>query len=132
MGVFDCLICRAAQLQQDIETWQYRNKVGPMPYDELMELSQRAQFRFAKYNQSVIRRRINMHKATSRLGQIKAINSAILEDAPETLADYRSEVHAAKFHSLPLCIATKARLDHNSAMKRLALPKIEQILTDFA
>ena len=101
-----------------------------MSFDELMELSQKAQFRFAKYNQTVMRRRINMHKAASRLGQVKAINSTILEDAPETLDDYRSEVHAAKFHSLPLCIATKARVDHNATMKRMALPKIQQILSD--
>lgn len=102
-----------------------------MSFDELMEVFQKAQFMFARYNQSVMRRRINMHKAASRLGQVKAINSTILEDAPDTLADYRSEVHAAKFHSLPLCIATKARMDHNAAMKRLALPKIQQILSDF-
>ena len=70
---------RASQLQQDIETWQYRNKVTISSLDEMMELSQRAQIRFARYNQSVMRRRINMHRMTSRLGQA-SINSVHIEN----------------------------------------------------
>jgi len=123
---------RAAELQQEIETWQYRNKIrSGLSFEELMELSQRAQFGFARYNQSVMRRRINMHKTLSKMAQVKAINATLLEDAPQKLDEYNSQVHASKFHSLPLCIATKARMDHNAALKRLALPRIMQILADF-
>ena len=66
----------------------------------------------------------------TQIFQVKAITDTLTEDAPATLDDYRPEVHASKFYSLPLYIATKARVDHNEALKRLAQPKINQILED--
>ena len=121
---------RAAHLQYDVETWQYRNKVQTLNHDELMKLSQNAQFKFARYNQSVMRRRIAMHKTKATIGKTQAITSLLLEDAP-SLETYDSSVDHAKFHALPLHIATKARLEHNNAMMRLNQPRIRKILSDF-
>ena len=119
---------RATSLQYDIEAWQFRNKVPSLKQEQLMELHQRAQFKFAKYQQSVVRKRINLHRIKSTLGQTKAIIS-LLEDKP-SLDDYDLKIHAAKFHSLPLTIATKARIEHNRSMERLKQSRIRKILDD--
>ncbi len=38
---------------------------------------------------------------------------------------------ALRFHSLPLHVATKARLDHKEQMKRLEMPRWTKLLEEY-
>ena len=59
-------------------------KVPPMNHNELMELQQKAQFKYARYyhTSAVRRRRIRDVRIASTIAQTKAI-SALLESAPK-------------------------------------------------
>jgi len=53
----------------------------------------------------------------------------ILDNRPD-LHSYNSQEDWKKFHSLPLHIATKARLDHNIAMANLDMPSWQRLLEE--
>ena len=99
-----------------------------MSSSELQELHQRAQLKYAQFSQGQGRRKMQEHKAMANLAQAEAIVS-ILEQAPKSVKDYKIS-EWSRFHSLPLHVATKARLDHKIAMEKLDWPKWKKALEE--
>ena len=119
---------RAIKLQQEIDHWQYQNKSICLSYtpDELSELHNKAQTRYAKFCQGIVQSRKMEQKSLATIAQSKALIE-ILENRPDIHA-YDSSKDYHRFHSLPLYIATKARLEHNLAMSKLDNPGWKRIL----
>ena len=118
---------RAIKLQQEIDHWQYKNKVPPMTTpNELGELHSKAQMRYAKFCQGLVQSRRQEQKTMAVIAQSKTI-MGILETKP-SLHEYDPSNDWARFHSLPLHIATKARLEHKRAMSKLNIPHWQRIL----
>jgi len=118
---------RAIKLQQEIDAWQHHHKVPPMTPDEFAELHHKAQLRYAKFCQSLLQSRRREQKSSAVIAQTRTMID-VLETRPDLKAYSSKEWH--KFHSLPLHIATKARIDHNVAMARLNMPSWQRILED--
>jgi len=119
---------RAMKLQQDIDAWQHHHKVAPMTSSEFAELHHKAQLKYAKFCQSLIQIRRREQKTAAVIAQSKNMID-ILDNRPD-LHSYNSQEDWKKFHSLPLHIATKARLDHNIAMANLDMPSWQRLLEE--
>lgn len=119
---------RAMKLQQDIDAWQHHHKVTPMTSSEFAELHHKAQLKYAKFCQSLIQIRRREQKTAAVIAQSKNMID-ILDNRPD-LHSYNSQEDWKKFHSLPLHIATKARLDHNIAMANLDMPSWQRLLEE--
>ncbi len=117
---------RASKLQQDIDSWQHHHKIPPMTPTELADLHHRAQLRYAKYCQGLIKVRKKEQKTMAVIAQSNNL-IGILDSKPD-LHSYNPQEDWKKFHSLPLHVATKARLDHNAAMARLEMPSWQRLL----
>ena len=117
---------RAIKLQQDIDHWQYQNKVLPLAPNELTELHNKAQMKYAKFCQGLVQSRKTEQKSRAIIAQSKALIE-IIENRPDIHA-YESSKDYNRFHSLPLHIATKARLEHNLAMSKLEKPSWKRVL----
>lgn len=112
--------------QDEIDLWQQRHKVPPMSTSEQQELFQKAQFQFARFSQGLNRRRIQSHRTMAKLAQNEALID-IMTSAP-SLDDYDRKSHWSNFHSLPLPIATKARLQHKDCMQKVDMPRWRRII----
>ena len=94
--------------------------------DELGELHSKAQMRYVKFCQGLVQSRRQEQKTMAVIAQSKTI-IGILETKP-SLHEYEPSNDWAKFHSLPLHIATKARLEHKRAMSKLNIPQWQRML----
>lgn len=118
---------RAMKLQQEIDAWQHHHKAPPMmSSSDFAELHQKAQLKYAKFCQSLVQSRRREQKTLAIIAQSKNVIE-ILDNKPD-LHSYNPNEDWNKFHSLPLHIATKARMDHNLAMSRLEMPAWQRIL----
>ena len=118
---------KVRKYEDEIALTAQRLKLPPMSSSEHQDLHQRAQFQFARFAAAVNRKRVQDHRTLANLAQTEAILS-VLEAAPN-LNEY-DQSQWADFHSLPLSVATKARLEHKAALERLKLPKWKRILDD--
>ena len=110
----------------EIALWQQRHKAEAVSAAEQQELHQRAQFQYARFAQTLNRKRLQDHRTLAASAQTEAIYS-LVESAP-TLKEYDEKLHWADFHSLPFAVATKARLEHKRAMERIRQPKWKRLL----
>lgn len=99
-----------------------------MSQNDLQELQQKTQLAYATFAKGVKKGRLQEHKAMVKVSQSHTILS-MLETAPK-LRDYHP-IHRSQFHSLPLHIATKARLEHKEAMKKMDQPAWKKTLQEF-
>ncbi len=119
---------RARSYQDQIQLWQQRNKVAPMSHAELQELYNRSQAAYAKFSNGLNKSRLGDHKALTSLAQTEAV-LAVLESAP-SLEEY-SPSQWSQFHSLPLHLATKARMEHKAAMRKMDMERWRRLLEDY-
>ena len=119
---------RAMKLQQEIDAWQHHHKTPPMTSSEFAELHHKAQFKYAKFCQSLIQIRRREQKTAAIIAQSNNMID-ILDHRPD-LHSYNPHEDWRKFNSLPLHIATKARLDHNIAMAKLDMPSWQRLLEE--
>ena len=119
---------RAMKLQQEIDAWQHHHKVPPMTSAEFADLHHKAQMKYAKFCQNIVATRRREQKISACIAQSKNIVD-ILESKPD-LHSYNADHDWKRFHSLPLHIATKARLDHNEAMLKLDMPSWKRLLSN--
>ena len=117
---------RAIKLQQEIDHWQYHHPSIMSTPNELGELHNKAQMSYAKFCQGLLKSRRQEQKTMALIAQSKNIID-ILETRP-TLNEYDSCKDWAKFHSLPLHIATMARIEHKRAMSKLESKHWQRIL----
>ena len=99
-----------------------------MTSDDFATLHHKAQMKYAKFCQNLPQSRRREQKSLAIVAQSKTLMD-ILENKPD-LHSYVPQEDWKKFHSLPLHIATKARLDHNAAMAKLNMPTWQRILED--
>ena len=84
--------------------------------------------KYARFCQGLVQGRKAEQKSLAIIAQSKAIIE-VLQNRPDLYAyDPSKDWH--KFHSLPLHIATKARLEHNAAMTKLENPSWKRLLFD--
>ena len=119
---------KARSYQDKIELWQQRNKVAPMTPSELQELHQKTQSEFSKFSARLNKNRLEDHKAMALLAQTDTA-LAVMECAP-SLREYTTS-QWSQFHSLPLHVAIKGRMEHNSAMRRMKQDRWRRILDDY-
>ena len=100
-----------------------------MNQNEFNDLQLKAQLKYAKFCQSLLRTRKREQKAMAIVAQSNNIIE-ILDHRPD-LHSYNPTEFFNTFHSLPLHIATKARLEHNNAMAKVHFSKKIRILTRF-
>jgi hypothetical protein len=99
-----------------------------MSPDEFAELHHKALLKYGKFCQCLLQTRRREQKTLASIAQSKSILD-VLENRPD-LHSYKPKEDWSKFHSLPLHIATKARMDHNAAMLKLEMPSWKRILED--
>ena len=119
---------KAAGYRDKVELWQQRNKVAPMTPQELQALHQKAQGEYAKFSARLNKSRLEDHKALALLAQSDTA-LAVLECAP-SLREY-STSEWSQFHSLPLHVAIKGRMEHKAAMRRMDQDRWKRILGDY-
>jgi hypothetical protein len=119
---------KAREYQDQIELWQQRNKMTPLNYSELQELHHRAQAEYAKFSSGLNKSRLDDHMSLASMGQTEAV-LAVLESAP-SLDEY-SPSQWSQFHSLPLHVATKGRMEHKAAMRRMDVVRWKRLLEEY-
>ena len=119
---------KARSYQDKIELWQQRNKVAPMTPGELQELHHEAQSQFSKFSARLNKNRLEDHKTLAMLAQTETA-LAVMECAP-SLREYTTS-QWSQFHSLPLHVAVKGRMEHNAAMRRMEQDRWRRILDEY-
>ena len=119
---------KARSYQDKIELWQQRNKVAPMTPGELQELHHKAQCQFSKFSARLNKNRLEDHKTLAMLAQTETA-LAVMECAP-SLREYTTS-QWSQFHSLPLHVAVKGRMEHNAAMRRMDQDRWRRILDEY-
>ena len=94
---------------------------------DLAQLNQTAQWRYAKFQQTLPRNRIKEHRDGVMLAQTKTITETLIQ-APK-LGDY-DESQWKTYHSLSMAIATKARVEHKRKLLELNLPSWKKLLNE--
>ena len=120
---------RARALHSEIEVWQQRHNMFNTDKEEANKLHMTSQERYRRFVAGTGARRLAEHRTGLVTAQLQS-TVELLQSAP-SLQDYQHE-QWSQFHSLPLDIATAARVDHLAALEKLKWPewkrKIEDII----
>ena len=95
---------------------------------EYQELHHKTQLAYAGFAKGLKRGRLQDHHAMAKVAQSHTILT-MLESAPK-IGEYHP-IQRSQFHSLPLHIASKARMEHKEAMARMNQPRWKKILEEF-
>ena len=114
-----CCTCTSSIiiLRDNCISFGFNLQTPVMNQNEFADLQVKTQLKYAKFCQSLLQTRKREQRTLAILAQSKTMIE-MLENRPD-LHSYNPKEDWEKFHSLPLHIATKARMEHKAAMTKV-------------